>query len=124
VRQNYVRESEASFGLMMLPLNMNLAYAHSFLDDRIMVQGGVQLRAMNSFTPLIYARGIFYPHKRVMIGTMVGYGGYTTLNVGLDLGFDCTKGYILQFSTRNLEGVAPNTFGTAISAGFKFSKMF
>lgn len=122
--QYYIRENEHRYGLMMLPLNMNLSYAYAFKGDRVMLQGGVQFRAMNSFAPMIYARGIFYPHKNIMLGTMVGYGGYSMLNVGLDLGFDFGKGCIMQLSTRNLEGVVPNTFGTAISAGFKFSKMF
>jgi len=122
--RQYVNEDEQRYGLMMLPINVNMSYAYMFKGERVMLQGGVQFRSMNSFVPLIYARGIFYPHRHIMIGTMIGYGGFSVLNVGLDLGFDFGKGYIMQLSTRNLEGVVPNTFGTALSAGFKFSKLF
>lgn len=122
--QNYLKVSHPDYGLMALPMNLNLSYTHSFKEGRILFQSGIQLRAMQSFAPLIYAKGIFYPHKNVMLGTMVGYGGYSMLNVGLDLGFDFGKGCVLQLTTRNLEGVVPNRFGTAMSAGLKFSAMF
>lgn len=115
--------SDYRYGLMMLPINLSLSYTR-LLGERVMLQGGMQLRTMNGFSPLIYAKGIFYPHKHVMIGTTIGYGGFTTLNVGLDLGFDFGKGWIVQINTRNLEGVVPNTFGTGLSAGFTFNKMF
>jgi hypothetical protein len=105
-------------------MNMNISYSHILADGKVMLQGGLQLRSLNSYVPMIYARGIFYPHKSVMLGTMIGYGGFSNLNVGLDVGFDFGKGYVINLSTRNLEGIVPNTFGTAMSAGFKFCKMF
>src|SRR5690606_15866266 len=74
--QNYLKTSTAHYGLMGLPVNVSLAYTHALAGGKVQLQGGMQLRALNSFVPMIYARGIFYPHKRVMLGTMVGYGGY------------------------------------------------
>lgn len=122
--QYYLKESADNFGLMALPMNMNISYSHLLGGGKVMLQGGLQLRSLNSYVPMVYLRGIFYPHKRVMLGTMIGYGGYSNLNVGLDLGFDFGKGYIINLSTRNLEGLVPNTFGTAMSGGIKFCKMF
>lgn len=110
--------------LMFLPARINLVYTRTFLDGKIALQAGVQFRTQMSYLAYFYAKGIFYPHKNIMLAASVGYGGYTHLNLGFGFGADFGKGYTLVLQTQNLEGVIPNTFGKGLSASIKLSKHF
>lgn len=120
----YVRTKKETLGTMMIPLNLNLNYTYAIKPEKIFIQAGIQTKMMKSFYPLIYAKGIFYPHPNVIIGVMAGYGGFSRFNIGLDLGFDFGKGYSMLLYTKNIEGVVPNDFATGLSAGFRFNKSF
>ena len=120
----YVRTDSRTLGTTMLPMNINLNYTYEVMNQRIFLQAGFQTKMLRSYFPLVYAKGIFYPSKHVMLAAMVGYGGFAKLNFGLDFGVEFAKGYQLLVYTKNLEGVVPNTFGTGLSAGFRFNKSF
>lgn len=124
LNQNYVKKEITNPGFRMLPAILHISYAYQFLDGRILLQTGVDARYSAHYFPSMYVRGIFYPHQRIMIAGSIGYGGFGTLNTGLDLGIDFGKGYTLSIHTRNLEGLVPNTFATGLSAGFKLSRYF
>lgn len=120
----YVKHTRDRAGFMMLPSRFHLAYTHFLMDGKLMLQAGIQARISEFYFPQLYVQGTYYPHSRIMVGTSVGYGGFGTLNIGLDAGVDFGKGYTLILQTRNLEGIVPNTFATGLSAGIKFSRMF
>lgn len=120
----YIKHSRYSEGFMFLPSRFHLAYTQFLLDGELMLQAGLQARISKFYFPQFYLQCSYYPHHRIMLGTSVGYGGYGTLNIGLDAGVDFGKGYTLILQTRNLEGVIPNTFATGLSAGIKFSRIF
>jgi|SRR5688572_3239225 len=120
----YVTTRTETLGTMALPFNISLNYTYAIKAEKVYLQGGFQTRMLKSFYPFVYAKGIFYPHKNIMISAMVGYGGFSRFNFGLDLGFEFAKGYSFLFYTKNLEGMIPNTFGTGLSAGFRFNKTF
>lgn len=120
----YVRTKTESLGTMMLPMNINLNYTYTVKPQTIFVQGGVQMKMFKSYYPLVYAKGIFYPGKNVMLAAMFGYGGFSKFNFGIDFGVEFAKGYSLLVYTKNVEGIIPNTFGTGLSAGFRFNKSF
>jgi hypothetical protein len=122
--QYYLKREDQTMGYMFLPVQFHAAYTRFFLDNRIVLQCGVNARISQSYFPYTYARGIFYPHSRLMIGTSLGYGGFGTLNVGFELGVDFGKGYTMILHTKNLEGIIPNTFSTGLSAGLKLSRNF
>lgn len=120
----YIKHVRDRAGFMMLPTRLHVAYSHFLLDGKLMLQGGIQARISQFYFPQMYVQATYYPHHRIMVGTSVGYGGYGTLNIGLDAGIDFGKGYTLILQTRNVEGLIPNTFATGLSAGIKFSRMF
>lgn len=117
-------ESQHRPAVLFLPSRINLAYTRTFLEGKIALQAGVQFHTQMSYIPYFYAKGIFYPHKSVMLTSSIGYGGYTHLNIGFGFGFDFGKGYTLVMQTQNLEGLIPNKFGKALSASIKFAKYF
>lgn len=120
----YVRTRRDALGTMMLPMNINLNYTYALKPEKIYLQAGIQTKMMRSFYPLVYAKGIFYPQKNIMLAAMFGYGGFSKFNFGIDFGFEFAKGYSFLLYTKNIEGVVPNTFGTGLSAGFRFNKSF
>ena len=120
----FVRTKTETLGTMMLPMNINFNYTYAFKPEMIYLQAGIQTKKMRSFYPLIYVKGIFYPHKNIVLSAMFGYGGFSRFNFGLDFGVEFAKGYSLLVYSKNMEGVIPNTFGTGISAGFRFNKSF
>ncbi|MCX7745024.1 MAG: DUF5723 family protein [Flavobacteriales bacterium] len=120
----YIKHTNDRPGFRMLPSRFHLAYTHFLLNGKLMLQAGVQARITPYYFPQVYVQGTYYPHSRIMVGTSIGYGGFGTLNIGLDAGVDFGKGYTLILQTRNVEGIVPNTFATGLSAGIKFSRMF
>lgn len=122
--QNYIRKETDNPGFRMLPAMLHISYAYRFMDGRIVLQTGVDAKYSIHYFPSMYVRGVFYPHQRVMLAGSLGYGGFGTLNIGLDFGINFGKGYNLTLHTRNLEGLIPNTFATGLSAGFKLSRYF
>jgi hypothetical protein len=120
----YVKTRVETLGTMMLPMNINFNYTYALKPQVIYLQAGIQTKMLRSFYPFIYAKGIFYPSKNVMLSAMFGYGGFSKFNFGVDIGFEFAKGYSLLVYSKNLEGVIPNTFGTGLSAGFRFNKSF
>jgi hypothetical protein len=120
----YVKARTEALGTMMLPMNINLNYTYAVKPEKIYLQGGVQTKMLRSFYPFVFAKGIFYPHKNIMLSAMFGYGGFSKFNFGVDLAFEFAQGYSVLVYTKNVEGVIPNTFGTGLSAGFRFNKSF
>lgn len=120
----YIKYSRDRAGFRMLPSRFHLAYTHFLMDGKLMLQGGILARISQFYFPQVYLQGTYYPHPRIMVGTSIGYGGFGTLNIGLDAGVDFGKGYTLILQTRNVEGLIPNTFANGLSAGIKFSRMF
>ncbi len=120
----YVKTRKEPLGTTSIPLGINLNYTYAVKPEVIYIQGGIQTKMMKSFFPYVYAKGIFYPAKSVMLAASFGYGGFSKFNFGFDMGFDFGKGYTILLYTKNVEGVIPNTFGTGLSAGFRFNKSF
>jgi hypothetical protein len=120
----YVKTRVESLGTTAIPMGITLNYTYAAKPEKIYIQGGVQTKMLRSYYPFVYAKGIFYPHKSIMLAAMFGYGGFSRFNFGIDMGFEFGKGYSILLYTKNVEGVIPNTFGTGLSAGFRFNKSF
>lgn len=124
ISSQYITTKREPMGTMMLPMSLQLNYTYTVKAEKIYLTAGVQTKMLKSYLPLVYARGTFYPHKNIVLSVMAGYGGFSKLNLGFDVGVEFARGYSLLVYTRNAEGMIPNTFGTAISAGFRFNKTF
>ncbi len=120
----YIRTRKETLGTMVLPMNINLNYTYAIKPEKIFLQAGVQTKMLRSFYPLVYVKGIFYPHKNIVLSVMAGYGGFSRFNFGFDFGVEFAKGYSLLVYSKNVEGIVPNTFATGLSAGFRFNKSF
>lgn len=110
--------------MVPLPMSFHIAYAHPLASGKVWLYGGVRHYLLRNWIPQMYARVAYYPAQWFMLGGQVAYGGPGGLQVGLDLGFNFGKGYLLNICTRNLESIVPNTMATGTSVGLRFAKHF
>ncbi len=77
-----------------------------------------------NYKGLYYIKANYFITPGLMIGTKLGYGGYSNFNYGIEFGADMGHGLVLLMGSNNIEGFIVSSSTTAQGAYLHLKKYF
>lgn len=90
---------------MMVPAQLQIAYNREFIPYKLYGSLIYTQRFFSGAMPMGTIQVWGYPDSQIMIGGSVSYGGWGTYSIGLDLGFDLGKGWMVNLGTKQIQGI-------------------
>lgn len=100
--------------IMMLPSQLQIAYNREFIPFKLYGSIIYSQRFYSNAMPMGTVQVWGYPDPQIMIGGSVSYGGWGSYSIGIDLGFDLGKGWVVSLGTKQIQGIVAEKF----SSGF------
>ena len=86
-----------------LPATLNLNFETRF-NERFYLAEGIRYVFNANHKLLMYVKGNFYIHPKLMFSATFGYGGYGNFNYGLGIFANLGKGFKIYAGSNNIEG--------------------
>lgn len=90
---------------IMLPSQLQIAYNRELIPFKLYGSLIYTQRFFSNAMPMGTVQVWGYPDPQIMIGGSVSYGGWGSYSIGVDLGFDLTRGWVLSLGTKQIQGI-------------------
>lgn len=124
LRSNYIVEETHVPYTTMLPMQVFLCYEHALPNEKLSFRAQASWRPFRQTYPAGWVSAVYAPAPWFEGQLLVGYGGYSSMFAGLDLGFKSKRNWVFSIQTRNLDSFWPNPFSSGYSFGFRLAKHF
>lgn len=121
--KSYLKKSSREGYNFILPALIQFRYEQKF-NELLRLHTGLNYRFNANYLPRFYLGGSYSYYKKNYVALTASYGGYTRLNVGLELGAEFGPGFVIVAGSNYINGYFAPGSSTAQGAYINIKKYF